>query len=135
MRRRAAAAFALLALLAQNGLAQDANVGSGQDITLVVPRPLAAGETAAIEVQVGPISRGRQIAVTTASGQPLGTISPFGTRAGQDAGTFTLPVPPDAIRDGRVAIRLTISQAGAPPRAPTTQEVRGVKVTVGGGGR
>jgi hypothetical protein len=34
-------------------------------------------------------------------------------RAGQDAGTYTLPVPNDAIRDGRVAIRLTISQQGA----------------------
>jgi hypothetical protein len=135
--RRAVAAFALLALLVQNGLAQNAargtNVDAGQNLTLALPRPLAAGETAAIEVQVGPISRGRQITVTTATGEPLGTISPFGTRAGQDAGTFSLPVPAEAIRDGRIAIRITISQAGAPARAPTTQEVRAVKVTVGGG--
>jgi hypothetical protein len=135
--RRAVAAFALLALLVQNGLAQNAargtNVDAGQDLTLALPRPLAVGETVAIEVQVGPISRGRQITVTTATGEPLGTISPFGTRAGQDAGTFSLPVPAEAIRDGRVAIRITISQAGAPPRAPMAQEVRAVKVTVGGG--
>jgi hypothetical protein len=138
--RPAAAALALFALVAQNGLAQtgaaqDTNVAPAQDITLPLPRPLRAGETAAIEVQVGPISRGRQITVTTASGQPLGTISPFGTRVGQDAGTFTLPVPADAIRDGRVAIRLTITQPGGPPRAPTAQEVRSVKLTVGGGAR
>jgi hypothetical protein len=134
--RAAAAALALFAWLAQNVLAQDAaapdtNMGS-QNLSLVLPHALAAGETAAIEVQVGPISRGRQVIVTTAAGRPLGTISPFGTRAGQDAGTFTLPVPADAIRDGRVAVRLTITEAGGPPRAPTPQEVRGVKVTVGG---
>jgi hypothetical protein len=133
--RPAAAAFALLAWLAQNAVAQDTNVGSAQNLSLVLPHALAAGEAAAIEVQVGPISRGRVINVTTAAGQPLGTISPFGTRAGQDAGTFTLPVPAEAIRDGRVVLRLTISQAGGPPRAPTAQEVRGVKVTVGGGAR
>jgi hypothetical protein len=75
------------------------------------------------------------INVTTPSGQPLGTISPFGVRRGQDAGTYTLPVPPDAIRDARVSARLTISQPGAPPRAPTAQEVRGVKLNVGGASR
>jgi hypothetical protein len=128
--RPAAAAFALLVLLAQN-----ANVALAQDITLVLPHPLRAGEAAWIEVQVGAISRGRVINVTTTSGQQLGTISPFGVRMGQDAGTYTLPVPPDAIRDGRVSARLTISQSGAPPRAPTAQEVRSVKLTVTGASR
>ena len=138
MKRPAATAFALLALLAPNGwartgMAQDANVPAAQEMTLALPHPLGAGEAAWIEVQVGPISRGRQITITTASGQPLGTISPFGTRAGQDAGTYTLPVPPEAIRDGRLAIRLAITRGGGPLRAPTAQEVRGVKVGVGGG--
>jgi hypothetical protein len=132
--RPAAAALALLVLLMQI-LAQTATVALAQDITLVLPHPLRAGETAWIEVQVGPISRGRVINVTTSSGQPLGTISPFGVRMGQDAGTYALPVPADAIRDGRVSARLTISQSGAPPRAPTAQEVRSVKLTVGGGAR
>ena len=100
-------------------------------MTLELPRPLAAGETAFIEVQVGPIGRGRTIEVTTASGQPLGVVSPFGVRAGQDAGTYPLPVPQDAIRDGRLSIRLTISQPGGAPRAPTADEVRSVKLGVG----
>jgi hypothetical protein len=125
--RPAAAAFALFALLAQN-----ANAASGDDTTLVLPHPLRAGEIAWIEVQVGPIGRGQEINVTTASGQELGAISPFGVRMGQDAGRYTLPVPGDAIRNGRVSIRLTITQFGAPPRAPTTQEVRSVKLTVAG---
>jgi hypothetical protein len=132
--RPAAVAFALLAHLALNGnaaLAQDA----AQSMTLELPRPLAANETAFIEVRVGPIGRGRTIEVTTASGQPLGVVSPFGVRTGQDAGTYPLPVPKDAIRDGRLSIRLSISQPGGAPRAPTTEEVRGVKLGVGGGAR
>jgi hypothetical protein len=122
--RPAAAAFALLALLAQN-----ANAASALDMTLVLPHPLRAAETAWIEVQVGPIGH-QEIDVTTASGQELGVISPFGVHVGQDAGTYTLPLPGDAIRDGRVSVRLTITQFGAPPRAPTAQEVRSVKLTV-----
>jgi hypothetical protein len=128
--RPVTAALALLAYLALNGnaaLAQDA----ARSMTLQLPRPLAANETAFIEVQVGPIGRGRTIEVTTASGQSLGVVSPFGVRTGQDAGTYPLPVPQDAIRDDRLSIRLTISQPGGPPRAPTADEVRGVKLGVG----
>jgi hypothetical protein len=128
--RRSVVAMALLAHLAPSGnaaLAQDA----ARSMTLDLPRPLAAGETAFIEVQVGPIGRGRTIEVTSASGQPLGVVSPFGVRTGQDAGTYPLPVPQDAIRDGRLSIRLTISQPGGTSRAPSAGEVRGVKLGVG----
>jgi hypothetical protein len=125
--RRASAAFALLALLVQNG-----NAVSADDMTLALPHPLRAGETAWIEVQTGALDRGQEIDVTTASGQELGVISPFGLRVGQDAGTYTLPVPADAIRDSRISVRLTITRFGAPPRAPTAQEVRSVKLTVTG---
>jgi hypothetical protein len=128
--RRAIVALALLAHLALNGnavLAQDA----AQTMTLQLPHPLAAGETAFLQVQVGPIGRGRTIDVTTAAGQPLGTVSPFGVRTGQDAGTYPVPVPKDAIRDGRLSIRLTISQPGGSARAPTADEVRSVKLGVG----
>jgi hypothetical protein len=128
--RRPVVALALLAQLALNGnaaMTQDA----ARSMTLQLPRALAASETVFIEVQVGPIGRGRTIEVTTVSGEPLGVISPFGVRAGQDAGTYPLPVPKEAIRDGRLAIRLTISQPGGSARAPTADEVRSVKVGVG----
>jgi hypothetical protein len=128
--RPAVAAWALVAHLALNGnaaLAQDA----ARSMTLQLPRALAASETAYIEVQVGPIGRGHTIEVTTASGEPLGVVSPFGVRTGQDAGTYPLPVPKEAIRDGRLSIRLTISQPGGQSRAPTADEVRGVKLGVG----
>jgi hypothetical protein len=127
--RRAAATFALLALLAHGAQAAPAD----DVMTLALPHQLGAGETAWLEVQVGPIGRGQEIEVTTAAGQELGVISPFGIRVGQDAGTYTIPVPRDAIRDGRLAVRLRISQYGAPPRAPTAQEVRGVKLTIAEG--
>ena len=124
--RPIATLFALVALLAQSTNA------AADDITLALPHPLAAGEIAWLEVQVGPIARGQEIDVTSAAGQELGTISPFGVRSGHGAGTYTLPVPGDAIRDGRVSVRLTITQFGAPPRAPTAQEVRSVKLIAPG---
>ena len=135
--KRTAAALALAALLAQAGWAQNVPAaggaaGTAHELTLALPHPLRDGESAGIELRLGAIARGRAVTVTTASGEPLGTISPFGTRVGEDAGTYTVPVPADAIRDGRVAIRLTITQAGGPPRSPTAQEVRGVKLTTGG---
>jgi hypothetical protein len=123
--RWAVSTFALLVLFTQTG-----NAASTLDMTLVLPRTLRAGEIALINVQVGPISRGQQINITTASGQELGVISPFGVRRAQDAGTYTLPVPRNVVHDGRISIRLTITQPGAAPRAPTAQEVRGVKLIV-----
>jgi hypothetical protein len=136
VKRAATAALAFVALLAAAGWAQNApaqGVGAtARELTLVLPNPLRDGETAGIEVHLGPIARGRFVTVTTASGEPLGTISPFGTRVGEDAGTYTLPVPADAIRNGRVAIRLSISRAGSPPRPPTEQELPSVRLITGG---
>lgn len=106
-------------------MAQD----SAESMTLVLPRALAADEIAWIEIQVGPIGGGQEISVTTASGETLGVVSPFGIRAGQDAGTYSLPVPGDAITDGRLAIKLAVNQFGK-TRAPTAQEVRGVELKV-----
>jgi hypothetical protein len=128
--RLAAAALVLLSLAAAGAAAQ--NTSAAQDLTLALPHPLGTGETVLLEVQLGTIAKGRVVEVTTAAGAPLGTISPFGARPGQNAGTYALPVPADAIRERRVAIRLTITQPGGPPRAPTPQEVRGVKLGIGG---
>jgi hypothetical protein len=83
-----------------------------------------ANETAFIEVRAGPIAHGPIIEVTTASGQPLSVVSLFGVRTGQDAGTYPLPVPQDATRDGRLSVRLAISQPAADE--PTADEMRGV---------
>ncbi len=112
----------LLALLAQT-----MSAALAQDVTLNLPHPLAAGETAWIELQVGPIGR-QEIDVTTAARQPIGTIAPFGPRAGQEAGTYAFPVPANLIHDDSLAVHITITQPNVPPRPATEQEVRSVKL-------
>ena len=131
--RRTAAALALLALVAPHGTAAEVQRAE-REIVLTLPRPIGAGETAFIEMQVGAVRSGQTIEIATAAGRSLGVISPFGARIGQDAGTYTVPVSADAIRDGRIAIRLTIRQGDA-TRAPTTEEVRGMKLSIVGTGR
>lgn len=121
------AAFALLVLLTQN-----AHADAAGDVILVLPHPLHAGESASVVLQVGAIARGQEIDVTTGSGRALGTISPLGIRTGQAAGIYTLPLPDDAFQDGRVSLRLSMTQFGAPPRPPTIEEVRRVTLTISG---
>jgi hypothetical protein len=126
VKRLAAAVVAGLAWAASGGsvaLAQD----PVETMTLVLPHAPGTDDTVWIEVQVGAIGRGQEISVTTATGEPLGVISPFGVRAAQDAGTYLLPVPSEAIKDGRLSVKLAISQFGK-SRAPTSQEVRGVEL-------
>ncbi|MGJ5067553.1 hypothetical protein [Bradyrhizobium oligotrophicum] len=94
-------------------------------VDLVVPRSLDASDAAVVEISLGALGRGQEVTVTTASGMPLGTISPFGLRTGAEGGTYALPVPKEAIEGGRLSIRLSISQPGG-SRAPTPQEVRGI---------
>ena len=94
--RMLSAAFACLALLAHQ-----ADAAEGRDVSLTLPRALQPGETAFAEVQLGLLTRGQEIEVTTAAGRELGVISPHGMRAGQEAGTYTLPIPSDAIVKGR----------------------------------
>jgi len=115
----------LLAILGLGG-----GSATAQEMTLSLPRPLRPGEIAWLEVEIGPIGR-HEVIVSTAAGRDIGVISPFGVRAGQEAGIYPLPVPAEAIEDGHVVVRLSITQAGAPPRDPTGEEVRRVTVRVG----
>lgn len=98
--------------------------------TLALPRRLQAGESAVLVVTVGVIQRGQEILATTISGQPIGTISPFGIRSGQEAGSYVLPVPAGAVRNGRLSLRLRITGGDGPPRAPTAQEVKSVELRI-----
>ena len=122
---RAAATFALLLAL----MTQATCAAPPGEITLVLPHPLHAGEIVWLQVRVGTIARGQEIDVTTASGSELGTISPYGVRA--EAGTYTLPVPPAAIQNGELSVRLSIGQFGASPRPVTSREVRSVTLSLG----
>jgi len=101
-----------------------------QDRALDLPRPLQPDEIAWLVVEVGPIGR-REVTVTTAAGEIIGVISPFGPRAGLQAGVYPLPLPAEAIVEGRIVVRLTITQDGGPPRDPTAAEVPSVTVRIG----
>ena len=120
------APLATLALFAL--LAQTTYTVPGRVVTLVLPHAPREGETAWLQVKVGAIERGAEIEITTTAGQSLGVISPFGIRSGRQAGTYTVPLPADAISDDRVSLRLTLNQGGHPQRAPTTKEVKSIHV-------
>ncbi|RUQ76150.1 hypothetical protein EJ913_01965 [Azospirillum doebereinerae] len=117
--------LAVLAFLARPAAADDV-------VTIALPQALRPGETAFVQVTVGVIVRGQEVEVTTADGRPIGTVSPFGIRSGGEAGTYTMPVPADEIRDGRLSLRLLITQSNGPPRPPTVDEVKGVTLSVVG---
>jgi hypothetical protein len=122
-----AAVIALAMLFAQCGRA------AAQDMTLTLPQPFDAGDSAYIEVQVGVIGPGHEIEVRTADGRMLGVISPHGIRAGRAAGVYTLPLPADAICNDRVGITLMITRSDAAARVPDVDEVREVRVVVNDG--
>jgi hypothetical protein len=122
---RAVAAVALIGLwsLGVSAAAMD-------QVTLPLPRPLQPGDHLSVAVTVGPIGRQR-IEVTTARGQPIGTIAPFGVAAGRSGGTYLLPVPPDAVHDGQVELRFSLL-GGAERRGPTTDEVTSAHLVLPG---
>jgi hypothetical protein len=118
-----------LALLVQTASAP------GRVVNLVLPRSLNEDEGVAVELKLGVLERGSEIVVETTSGKLLGVISPYGIRAGNEAGTYTVPVPKEEISNNRVSLRITLDQHRRGKRAPTTQELRSVKLTITSHGR
>ena len=102
-------------------------------VNLALPHALQEGETAWLVVTVGVIPRGAEISIATPSGRSLGTISPYGIRAGNEAGTYTVPLPADAISGKRVCVRLSLEFNGR-QRAPAKKEVKKVAVKVSSAG-
>jgi hypothetical protein len=115
------AALTLFSLLAQEA--------SGRTVNLALPHALREGETAWLLVTVGVIPRGAEIEITTPSGRLLGVISPYGIRSGNAAGTYTVPLPADAISGRRVRLLLMLDLSGK-QRVPTAREVKKVRVRI-----
>jgi hypothetical protein len=105
------------------------SVLAGRTVTLILPHAMRSGETASLVVKVGIIQHGAEIEITTASGRLVGVISPYGLRAGHEAGTYTLPLPAEAISRRRVCVLLSI-HANGKQRAPTMEEVTRVRVAI-----
>lgn len=95
---------------------------------LMLPRRAAADEAVWAQVRVGALPRGAEVTVETADGARLGSVSPFGLRSAQQGASYTIPLPAGAIVDGRVQLRLQVTQASAAARAPTPSEVEGVSL-------
>jgi hypothetical protein len=115
------AALTLFSLLAHEA--------SGRTVNLALPHALREGETAWLLVTVGVIPRGAEIEITSPSGRLLGVISPYGIRSGSAAGTYTVPLPADAISGRRLWLRLMLDLSGK-QRPPTAREVKKVQVKI-----
>jgi hypothetical protein len=109
--------------------AQPRQSGDAREVSLDLPHALRKGETAWLLVEVGAIDS-EEIQLMTRDGHPLGTISPHGVRAGQAVGTYTVPVPAEDFADGRIALRLSVIQSGQARRAPTTAEVKSLRLLI-----
>lgn len=109
--------------------AQSGHAGNAREMTLVLPHALRKGETAWLLVKIGAIDH-YQIRITTQDGRPLGTLSPYGVRSGQGGGTYTVPVPAEDFRGRRLALRLSVMLSGHAQRAPTTEEVKSVRILI-----
>lgn len=127
MRIAAPALFAVLLL--QGGCA-----AAGDYRELALPHAPRPGERVYLEVRLGALAPGQELQLTDARGRSLGTLSPHGARAGREAGTFVLPVPADAVRAGRLRVRLSVTRAGAPARAPDDNEVEALRLVQEPGG-
>src|ERR1044071_3997638 len=115
------AVLALFSLLTQQSMYRT--------VTLVLPHALREGEIASLVVTVGVIPRGDEIKITTPSGRPLGVISPYGIRTGQEGGTYVVPLPPTAVSGTHLSVRFSVITIGK-PRAPTKKELKRVRVEV-----
>jgi len=103
--------------------------GAGRVVNLVLPRDLNANEVVWLEVKMGVVPRGAEIELETTDGKMLGVVSPHGVRAENEAGTYVFPVPPEAISNNRVAVRMTFSYAQK-KRAPTSKEVKSLRLKI-----
>jgi hypothetical protein len=119
------AALALIALLVPSGPAP-----VGRKVVLTLPHELHAGEMAWLEVKVGVIERGADVAIKTEEGDLLGVISPYAIRTGHPAGIYTVPVPVTAISKNRVVLRIVFDDYQRPKRAPTSKEVPEIRIRI-----
>lgn len=108
---------------------------AGMERTLTLPHSSGPSANAWLEVKVGPLAPGQRVRVTTRAGELLGAIRPFGRAERQQAGIYSLPVPPDAIHDDALSVVVTITEANQPPRAPTAAEVQSLRLLSSGGAR
>ena len=97
---------------------------------LDLPHPLAPGSGAFLEIQVGALAPGQRLRVLSMNGAVIGTVAPFGPAARRAVGTYTIPVSPDLIHDGKLFFTVSLVESSRPARDPTTMELRSVSLQV-----
>lgn len=101
---------------------------------IALPRTPAAGERVVLEVELGAIGSGHEVVLRTSDGLLVGTVSPHGIKPGNAAGTYAVPVPPEALRralrDGRLRLRFLIETSGIAARPARIDEVLNVRAVL-----
>jgi hypothetical protein len=120
--------LATTALLVLLQLSQTAAAGS--DMALDLPRDFRGDERLSLQVKVGRVPKGTEINLYTTDGKFLGSISPFGSRAGVADSTYTIPVPPGLALVGQ-PLRLSVTcEFLHQTHAATKDEVRLIRVSI-----
>jgi hypothetical protein len=112
-------------------IAGSAAMVAGQEFSsmdIVVPRPAAGGEAMQLQIRTGQLPTRARLAVTTENGVILGTVSSF--PQGSRSASATIPVPPSALSDGHLRLRIQVQQPAEPPRAPRPGEVERVDLVI-----
>ncbi|ODC02770.1 hypothetical protein BFW38_03640 [Terasakiispira papahanaumokuakeensis] len=65
---------------------------TGQTNTLPLPRPLNAGESLILVLEVSALQPGQSIIISQPSGQFIGEVTPFGPQARRTGGTYLIPI-------------------------------------------
>jgi hypothetical protein len=92
-------------------------------MTLTLPRAAATGEAVHLHLVAGVLPRGARVVVRLPNGQIAGTATRYGGRTDQPAGEYIIPLPPEAIRNGKVTLRVEVEEDGT-AREPKSGEVR-----------
>src|SRR5215212_8665910 len=118
----ATAALWLLLTGCTHAAASGASSAALKTMTLTLPRAAAADEAVHVRVTAGPLARGARIVVRLSGGEIAGSATRYGGRTDQKAGVFIIPLPPGAIRDGKIALTVEVEEKGK-RRAPKAGEV------------
>ena len=89
-------------------------------VELQAPHRPGPGEAVSLQVMTGPLPKGARLEVLSGDGAVLGAVFPFVAPQGS---IDTLPIPTEALADGRLRLKLQVVEPGAPPRPPRPGEV------------
>ena len=127
--RAVCAALLSLALLGHAAEGASGSAEARHAVTLTLSGA-PDGRVAFLVVTLGALPSGGEVEITGTDGKMLGSLSPYALRTGASAGTYTVPLPSDAVHNGQVTVQLSL-RSGDTARAPTADEVKAVRAEWG----